>query len=113
MSEYNKFVGMDVHKSTIAVAIAEVGRKKPVSYGIIENSPQAIARTVKTLAKGRVKLTFCYEAGPCGYGVYRQIISLGHHCDVVAPSLIPRKAGDRIKTDRRDAMSLARLYRSG
>jgi len=113
MNEYTKFVGMDVHKSTIAVAIAEDGRKKPVSYGIIENSPQVIARMVKKLSKGKMKLTFCYEAGPCGYGIYRQIISLGHHCDVVAPSLIPRKAGDRIKTDRRDAMSLARLYRSG
>ena len=113
MSDYNKYVGMDVHKSTIAVAIAEAGRGKPVSYGIIENSPQIIARMVKKLSKGKMKLTFCYEAGPCGYGVYRQIISLGHQCDVVAPSLIPRKAGDRIKTDRRDAMSLARLYRSG
>lgn len=113
MRDYSKYVGMDVHKNTVAVAIAEAGRKKPVSYGIIENSPQAIARMAKKLSKGKMKLAFCYEAGPCGYGVYRQIISLGHHCDVVAPSLIPRKAGDRIKTDRRDAMSLARLYRSG
>ena len=113
MNNYTIFVGMDVHKSTVAVAIAEAGRKKPVSYGIIENSPQAIARMAKKLSKGKTKLTHCYEAGPCGYGVYRQIISLGHSCDVVAPSLIPRKTGDRIKTDRRDAMSLARLYRSG
>ena len=70
MSEYNKYVGMDVHKSTIAVAIVEAGRKQPVSYGIIENSPQIIARMVKKLSKGKTKLTFCYEAGPCGYGVY-------------------------------------------
>ena len=76
MSEYSKFVGMDVHKSTIAVAIAESGRKQPVSYGIIENSPQALARVVKKLSKCKAKTTFCYEAGPCGYGVHRQIISL-------------------------------------
>jgi transposase len=99
MSEYSRFVGMDVHKSTVAVAIAEAGRKNPVSYGIIENSLQAIARMAKKLSKSKTKLTFCYEAGPSGYGVYRQIVSLGHHCDVVAPSLIPRKAGDRVKTD--------------
>ena len=58
-------------------------------------------------------LAFCYEAGPCGYGVYRQLTSLGHRCDVVAPSLIPMKPGDRVKTDRRDATMLARLHRAG
>lgn len=113
MNEYSKYIGLDVHKSTITVAIAPAGRARPVSYGIIQNTPEAVARMVKKVCNGRVKVAFCYEAGPCGYGVYRQIISLGHHCDVMAPSLIPRKAGDRVKTDRRDALSLARLYRSG
>lgn len=80
----------------------------PVSYGLIESTPAAIARLVKRLSKGS-SMRFCYEAGPCGYEVHRQITQLGHRCDVVAPSLIPRKARDRVKTDRRDALSLARL----
>ena len=84
----------------------------PVSYGLFENTPEAVTRLVKTLSKGN-GVRFCYEAGPCGYDVHRQIAELGHPCDVVAPSLFPRKAGDRVKTDRRDAMSLARLSRAG
>ena len=107
-----KFVGLDVHKSTIAVAIAAADRLPPVSYGQIENTPEAITRLVKRLCKGN-RVRFCYEAGPRGYEVHRQITKLGHRYDVVAPSLIPRKAGDRVKTDRRDALNLARLYRAG
>jgi transposase len=84
----------------------------PVSYGLIENTSQAITRLIKRLSKGH-SVRFCYEAGACGYEVHRQITTLGYQCDVVAPSLIPRKAGERIKTDRRDALSLARLYRAG
>ena len=112
MRDCTKFVGLDVHKSTIAVAIADGDRMPPVSYGLIENTPEAITRLIKRLSKGNC-VRFCYEAGPCGYEVHRQINALGHQCDVVAPSLIPRKAGERIKTDRRDALSLARLYRAG
>lgn len=112
MRDCAKFVGLDVHKSTIAVAIAEGDRRPPVAYGLIENTPEAIARLVKRLSKGN-SVRFCYEAGPCGYEVHRQITRLGHQCDVVSPSLIPRKAGDRVKTDRRDALSLARLCRAG
>ncbi len=68
---------------------------------------------VAKLSKGGAKLHFCYEAGPTGYDLHRQIIGLGHDCKVVAPSLIPRRPGDRVKTNRRDAVSLARLHRAG
>lgn len=91
MRDCTKFVGLDLHKSTITVAIAEGDRRPPVSYGLIENTPEAIARLAKRLSKG-TRVRFCYEAGPCGYEVHRQITALGHQCDVVAPSLIPRKA---------------------
>jgi transposase len=72
-----------------------------------------VAAMVAKLAKRGAKLHFCYEAGPTGYELYRQILELGHHCDLVASSLIPRRPGDRVKTDRRDAVSLARLHRAG
>ena len=113
MKQYSKHVGLDVHKETIAVVIAEAGRKRPVSYGVIENTPESLRKMAKKVTTGSKKVVFCYEAGPCGYEVSRQLLSLGHHCDVVAPSLIPRKAGDRVKTDRRDAESIARLHRAG
>jgi len=103
---------MDVHKETIAVAIAgEEGG--PRYYGDIMNTPEALAKLIKKVAGKKEQTAFCYEAGPCGYGVYRQITGLGYRCDVVAPSLIPKKAGDRVKTDRRDAVMLTRLYRAG
>jgi transposase len=108
------FIGLDVHKEKIAVAIAEEGRTGEVrSYGSIDNTPAAIARLLTKLGKQECRLSFCYEAGGCGYGVYRQIVASGHHCDVVAPSRIPRPTSDRIKTDRRDAIMLAKLHRSG
>ncbi len=79
-------------------------------YGEISNTPKAIAKLVKTLtAKGDV-VSFCYEAGPCGYGIYRQLTELGQACAVVAPSLIPPR--DRVKTDRCDSESLSRLHRA-
>jgi len=114
MNKYSiKYVGMDVHKETIAVAIAKEGRGDPAYYGEIPNTDEAIRKLVKKVVSNREKVSFCYEAGPCGYDVYRQLIDLGQRCDVVAPSLIPKKSGDRVKTDRRDANTLTRLYRAG
>jgi transposase len=114
MHQYTtKYVGLDVHKETIAVAIAREGRSEPIYYGEIPNRAEALRKLVKKVASNGEEVSFCYEAGPCGYDVYRQLIDLGQRCDVVAPSLIPRKSGDRIKTDRRDATTLTRLYRAG
>ena len=113
MKEFSKFVGLDVHKETIAVSVAE-GNGGEVRYlGEIANTPEAIEKMVKQQRKGGANLSFCYEAGPCGYGIHRQLTDLGWDCQVVAPSLIPKKAGDRIKTDRRDSLMLARLHRAG
>ena len=112
MDKFSKYVGLDTHKDTIAVAIAQAGGGAPRYYGEIANTPEAIARLVKTLTPDGEGLSFCYEAGPCGYGIHRQITRLGHDCAVVAPSLIPVKPGDRVKTDRRDSEALARLHRA-
>ena len=112
---YAAYIGLDVHKETIVVAIAIAGRSAPLCRGEIPNRPKAVTKLVERLCRefdGEV-LLFCYEAGPCGYGLYRQMLALGHDCQVVAPSLIPRKPGERIKTDRRDASKLARTLRSG
>jgi len=112
--KYPAYIGLDVHKETIAVAVARVGRAAPESRGEIANKPKTVANLVERLNQefdGEV-LLFCYEAGPCGYGLYRQLLALGHDCQVVAPSLIPKKPGERIKTDRRDACKLAGTLRS-
>jgi transposase len=109
------YIGLIVHKETIAVAVAEPGRGEPIYRGEIANTPRKVERLIATLSEtyaGGV-LLFCYEAGPCGYGLYRQLIASGHDCQVVAPSRTPNQAGERIKTDRRDALKLARLLRSG
>src|SRR5882762_8196291 len=107
------FVGFDTSKLRNAVAIADGGRGGEVRfYGEIENTPAATAKLVRKLAAKYQRLTFCYEAGPTGYGLYRQITSLGFECLVVAPSLIPKRPGDRVKTNRRDALSLAKLLRA-
>jgi len=114
MHQYTtKYVGMDVHKETIAIAIAKEGRGDPAYYGEIANNVEAIRKLVKKVTSNGESVSFCYEAGPCGYDVYRQLIDLGQRCEVVAPSLIPKKSGDRVKTDRRDATTLTRLYRAG
>ncbi|MCB1511707.1 MAG: transposase, partial [Hyphomicrobiaceae bacterium] len=95
----------------ISVAIADGERNGEVRFlGDISSEPASVAGMVKKLAKRGAKLHFCYEAGPTGYGLYRQIVELGHECNVVAPSLVPKRAGDRVKTNRRDAISLARLH---
>lgn len=108
------FVGLDTSKLRNSVAIAEGGRNGEVRFlGEIDNTPAAVGKLVRKLAAKYDRVTFCYEAGPTGYGVYRQITALGHECIVAAPSLIPKKPGDRVKTNRRDAVSLAKLLRAG
>jgi transposase len=105
-----RFVGMDVHARTIAIAVADGEGVR--SVGVIPNRPDTLRRIMKRLGPPAT-LRACYEAGPCGYGIYRELVAMGIHCDVIAPTLIPKKAGDRVKTDRRDAERLARCYRSG
>jgi transposase len=112
--EKTVYVGLDVHADTIAVALANEGRGGEMRfYGTITNSADTVLRLTKTLSREGKIPTFCYEAGPCGYGLHRHLTRLGFECAVVAPSMIPRKAGDRVKTDRRDAEMLARLWRAG
>ena len=106
-----RFVGLDVHADTVAVAVAEpTGEVR--SLGQIPNRPESVRKLVKKLGSAD-SLRVCYEAGPTGYVIYWQLTTLGVHCDVVAPTLVPTKAGDRVKTDRRDAEKLARCYRAG
>ena len=109
------FVGMDAHKATISVAVAGgAGGGEVCHLGNFPNRADHVGKLVERLSKtDGQRLRFCYEAGPCGYGLHRQITDLGYECVVVAPSLIPMKAGDRIKTDRRDAAMLAKLHRAG
>ena len=113
MKQVRSFVGMDVHKATISISVAEDGRSGPVRFlGVIPNTPAAVHKMAKQLAR-HGELDFCYEASGCGYGIHRQLTGLGHKCTVAAPSMIPRKPGQRIKTDRRDSEKLAILHRSG
>jgi transposase len=112
MHQGSTFVGLDVHQDTIAVAVADGAGAAPRSLGTIPNEPGAVAKLVRKLGPA-ARLRCCYEAGPCGYGLYRQLAGLGVACAVVAPSLVPTKPGERVKTDRRDALKLARLHRSG
>jgi len=116
MGESSKalFVGLDVHKDTIAVAYAPEDRgAEVVSLGMIGTRQYDIDKLIRKLESKGARLVVAYEAGPCGYWLYRYLTRRGLPCLVVAPSLIPRKAGDRVKTDRRDAVTLARLLRSG
>ena len=107
------FVAIDTSKLRNAVAIAEAGRSGEVRFlGEIDNTPAATAKLVRKLAAQYGRVAFCYEAGPTGYGLYRQITGLGHECIVVAPSLIPKKAGDRVKTNRRDALAMVTQFRA-
>src|ERR1700745_3930736 len=111
MKEKLRFLGLDVYAETIAVAIAEPDGEVR-SLGTIPNRGESIRKMIKKLGPAE-KLRVCYEAGPTGYVVYWQLAELGVQCTVVAPTLVPTKAGDRVKTDRRDAEKLARCYRSG
>ena len=106
-----RFVGLDVHADTIAVAVAEAGGEVR-SHGTIPNRSESVRKLIRKIGEG-AKLKCCYEAGPTGYVLYWQLAELGVDCEVIAPSLVPTKAGDRVKTDRRDAEKLARCYRAG
>jgi transposase len=113
MEQPTRFIGMDVHKETIVVAVTatgDVGKAAP--YGTFPNTAAALEKLVKRLRQaGNGPLKFCYEAGPCGYGIHRTLTRLGEGCMVVAPSMIPRKSGERQKNDKRDADGLAVLHR--
>src|SRR5258707_6024250 len=114
MADRITYVGLDVHKESIVVAVASGGLRSEVrEYGRIANTATALDRLLRKLGDAGMVLRFCYEAGPCGYGIQRHVSARGHECVVVAPSLIPKRAGDRVKTDRRDAASLAKLHRAG
>jgi transposase len=115
MTDYTEvFVGIDTSKLRNAIAIAEAGRNGEIRYlGEIENTQAATRKLVAKLSKRYGKLNFCYEAGPTGYGLHRWLTELGQSNIVVAPSLIPKRPGDRVKTNRRDAQNLARLLRAG
>ena len=102
MSERTRFVGLDVHKATIAVAVAEAFGD-PGDHGGIANDPSALRKLMQRLGGPDVHLEVAYEAGPTGYALHRQLTAMGIACMVVAPSLIPVRPGDRIKTDQRDA----------
>lgn len=106
-----RYVGLDVDSEKIAVAVAEPGGEVR-SLGAIPHTDESVRRLIKKLGAAS-RLRVCYEAGPHGYGLYWQLAKLGVHCDVVAPTLVPVKSGDRVKTNRRDAEKLARCYRSG
>jgi transposase len=106
-----RFLGLDVHAETIAVAVAETGGEVR-SHGTIPNKLESIRKMIGKLGPAK-ELRACYEAGPTGYALYWQLTQLGVECQVIAPSLVPQKAGDRVKTDRRDAEKLARCHRAG
>src|SRR5262245_39347327 len=106
-----RFVGLDVHAETIAVAVAEQPGEAR-SLGVIPNRPDALRQLLKKLGPAD-QLRVCYEAGPTGYVIHGQLTKLGVACAVVAPTLVPLKPGERVKTDRLDALKLARCHRAG
>lgn len=112
MSEIIRFVGLDVHALSTSVAVADL-HGEAGSYGSIATDRRSLAKLGAKLGGSGARLCFCYEAGPLGYEPHRVLTALGYDCTVVAPSLIPRRPGERVKTDRRDALKLARLHRAG
>lgn len=114
MSKNVTYVGMDVHKKSIDIAIAESGRDGEIRhYGTISSTVSALDKMIRKLQSGGSKLRFVYEAGPCGFEIYRHLSERKLDCVVIAPSMTPKKSGDRVKTDKRDSISLARLHRAG
>ena len=108
------FCGLDVHKDSIDIALAEDDRNGEIrTHGTIGGDMASLDKAIRKFSRLGVELRFVYEAGPCGYEIYRHLTTQGLHCQVIAPSMTPRRSGDRIKTDRRDAITLARLYRAG
>ncbi|QNK58711.1 IS110 family transposase [Paenibacillus sp. PAMC21692] len=113
MSLTTKYVGLDVSKQKIAIAIADEGKQDPRYWGSIPHTKEAVRKWVQQVRSTDMTLEVCYEAGPTGYVLYRWLLEMDVSCTVIAPSLIPKRAGDRIKTDKRDALRLAQLFRSG
>lgn len=112
MTNNNIVVGLDVHKKTVVSAELHLGMDQVSERRTLENTPEEIEKLVHRVT-ARGKAVFCYEAGPCGYTIHRQLTKMGVDCVMIAPSLTPRRPGDRVKTDRRDAEKLARLFRAG
>jgi transposase len=114
MKDSITIVGLDVHKDSIEIVIAETtGSREVRHFGKIGGNMASLDKAIRKLKSSHRELRFVYEAGPCGYEIYRHLSRQGFHCVVVAPSMIPKKSGNRIKNDRRDAEALARLYRAG
>ncbi len=112
MNNCNTFVGLDVHKQTINVAVADTEDREVRSYGPVSGNHEAVHKVLRKLISQGKQPRVVYEAGPTGFALQRYLAEKGIDCMVVAPSLIPKPSGDRVKTDRRDAMTLARLHRA-
>src|SRR2546425_5922763 len=114
MGNRSMFVGLEVHKEPMAVSIAEGrGGGEVRRWGVMASDLEPLDKVVRALRAPDRQLHFVYEAGPCGFGIYRHLTKRGERCVVVSPSMVPKRSGDRVKTDRRDSLALARLHRAG